>query len=99
MTDAAATTTRPDTERTVVYPSVAVPAVPAFVFTGAVGWTIDEAPGALVVLRAPQPAGASPVDAVLRHGRVLASVTLEDAATRSWARLQREAPGFKLSFE
>jgi hypothetical protein len=98
MSDTSAST-RPDTERTVVYPSVAVPAVPAFVFTGAVGWTIEEAPGALVVLRAPQQSDGSALDAVLRHNRVPGELTLEEAAKRSWARIQREAPDVKLSFE
>ena len=98
MTDTSAAT-RPDTERTVVYPSAAVPAVPAFVFTGSDGWTIDEAPGALVVLRSPQQADGSSLDAILRHDRVAASVTLEDAAKVTWARIQRETPDAKLSFE
>jgi hypothetical protein len=97
MSDISAAT-RPDTERSVVYPSAAVPAVPAFVFTGAAGWTVDEAPGALVVLRSPPQSGSS-LDAILRHERVATAVMLEDAAKVTWARIQRESPDAKLSFE
>jgi hypothetical protein len=97
MTDAAEAT-RPDTGGAVVYPSAAVPGVPAFMFTAPAGWIIDEAPGAFAVLRAPQ-ADGPPLDAILRHERVPATVTLEDVATATWARIQRDIPDARQSFD
>ena len=97
MTDAAEAT-RPDTEGTVVYPSAAAPGVPAFMLRAPAGWVIDEAPGAFTVLRAPQ-ADGPPLDAILRHERVAATVTLEDVAKATWARIQRETPGARQSFD
>ena len=94
-----ATSTRSDTERRVVYPSAAVPAVPAFVLTGPAGWAIDEGAGALVVLHSPPQAGGSSLDAILRHDRVAVAVTLEDAAKITWARIRREIPDARLSFD
>jgi hypothetical protein len=96
MTD---TSTARDTERRVVYPSAEVPAVPAFVFTRPSGWTVDEAPGALVVLHSPPRADGSSLDAILRHDRVPAALTLEDAAKVTWTRIQSETVDAKLSFE
>jgi hypothetical protein len=96
MTDASP---REDTERRVVYPNAAVPAVPAFVFTAPAGWTVDEAPGALVALRAPQRGDGTSLDAFLRHERIAAEVTLEDASKVTWARILRESADVKLSFE
>jgi hypothetical protein len=98
MTDTSAVP-RSDTDRRVVYPSAAVRSVPSFVFTGPDGWTVDEGPGAVVVLRSPQQADGSTLDAVLRHDRVAATVSLEDAAKATWARIQRASPDATLSFE
>jgi hypothetical protein len=93
------TATRPDSERTVVYPSAAVPVVPSFVFTGPDGWVVDEAPGALVVLRAPDAIDGYWPNAILRHNRVGSAYTLEDAAKATWDRAVRDSPGAKQSFE
>jgi hypothetical protein len=94
MTDTATSTeARPATERAVVFPSSSVPPVPPFVFLGPAGWIIDEAPDALVVLRSPQEVDGFWLNAILSHDRVAATVTLEDAAKATWARILRDTPG------
>jgi hypothetical protein len=90
---------RPESERTVVYPSAAVPVIPSFLFTGPEGWIVDEAPGALVVLRSADQIDGMWLNAILSHNRVSATVTLEDAAKATWRRVVEDSPEAKLSFE
>jgi hypothetical protein len=100
MSDTATTPEiRPATARAVVYPSRTVRSVPSFVFLGPEGWIVDEAPDALIVVRAPQPVDGFWLNAILSHDRVAASVDLEAAAKATWARVLRDSPNAKAEFE
>jgi hypothetical protein len=100
MTDTSSpAVSRPDAERTVVYPSAMVPVVPSFVFTGPSGWIVDEAPGALLVLRSAEEVDGMWPSAILSYNRVSSSVTLEDAAKATWERVVTDSPDARQSFE
>jgi hypothetical protein len=69
------------------------------VFLAPPGWVADEAPGALVVVRAPQEVDGFWLNAILSHDRVGADVDLAKAAAALWTRIQRESPGAKVESE
>ena len=77
------------TNRLVVQPSDMLTAVPPFVFAVPNGWTLDEAPGALAVVRLPQEVDGFWVNAMLTHDKVARSVDFKVAAQITWAKLQR----------
>ncbi len=78
--------------RAVVHPGKLIPGIPAFVFTVPLGWVLDEAPGALAVLRLPKEVDGFWVNAILSHDKVARSVDFESAAKATWARLKRASP-------
>jgi len=78
--------------RAVVHPGKLIPGIPSFVLTVPLGWVLDEAPGALAVLRLPKEVDGFWVNAILSHDKVARSVDFEAAAKASWARLKRSSP-------
>ena len=78
--------------RAVVHPGKLIPGIPSFVFTVPLGWVLDEAPGALAVLRLPKEVDGFWVNAILSHDKVARAVDFEAAAKASWARLKRTSP-------
>ena len=76
----------------VVHPSATVRHVPSFVFAAPPGWVVDEAPGAVCVVRATEPVNEFWNNALLTHDRVAKAVDLQAAATASWGRLKTDAP-------
>ena len=89
----------PATARAVVYPSSAARSVPPFVFLQPQGWIIDEAPDAVLVVRAPEPIDGFWLNAILTHDRVAATVDLTAAAKATWARVLRDSPAATADFE
>lgn len=87
------------TARLVAQPSKIIPGIPAFVFSVPAGWVVDEAPNALAVIRQPAEVDGFWVNAILSHDRVSRQVDFKAAARITWAKLQREAPDAKESFE
>lgn len=78
--------------RAVVHPGKLIKGTPSFVFTTPLGWVLDEAPGALAVLRLPKEVDGFWVNAILSHDKVARSVDFEAAAKATWARLKRSSP-------
>jgi hypothetical protein len=76
----------------VVHPSAIVRPVPSFVFAAPPGWVVDEAPGAVCVVRATEPVNEFWNNALLTHDRVAKAVDLQAAASASWGRLKADAP-------
>ena len=74
------------------YPSRLLRPVPAFVFSVPEGWVVEEAPDSLALVRTPVEIDDFWVNAVISHDRVLASMTLEDAAKGTWARVKAAIP-------
>src|SRR5436190_12436844 len=87
------------TARAVVYPSEAARSVPSFVFLQPEGWVVDEAPDALLVVRAPESVDGFWLNAILTHDRVGATVDLDAAVKATWARVTRDKPGATPDFE
>jgi hypothetical protein len=87
------------TARAVVYPSGAARPVPPFVFLQPEGWILDEAPDALLVVRAPEAVDGFWLNAILTHDRVAATVDLTAAVRATWARVLRDSPGATADFE
>jgi hypothetical protein len=75
-----------------VHPSVVIPGVPSFLFAVPEGWTVDEAPSALCVVRRPQADDGFWANAIIRHDKVPRSVDFERAAKTTWVKLQRAYP-------
>jgi hypothetical protein len=79
--------------RVAVHPSAMIPGIPRFVFGVPAGWLIDEAPGALCVVRQPNADDDGFwVNAMIRHDKVGRGVDFERAAKATWAKLQRANP-------
>ena len=91
--------TTPASHQLVVHPSSLVRPVPSFLFAAPGGWAIDEAPGALAVIRAPQAVEGFWDNALITHDRVARAVDLEAAAAASWGRLRADAPTAKVVSE
>jgi hypothetical protein len=85
--------------RAVVHPGKLIPGIPRFVFTTPLGWVLDEAPGALCVLRLPREVDGFWVNAILSHDKVARAVDFESAAKASFARLKRTSPDVKANGE
>lgn len=83
----------------VVYPSRAVRPVPSFLFAAPEGWVVDEAPGAILAVRASTPVGEFWDNALLTHERVAKAVDLQAAASVSWGRLKADAPTAEVQME
>jgi hypothetical protein len=94
MGDASATSERPRaaTARVAVHPSAMIRGVPAFVLEVPDGWTLDEAPGALCVVRHPRERNGFWVNVLIRHDRVPRSVDFEQAARIMSAKLRAAHP-------
>lgn len=91
--------TTTDGYQVVVYPSRAVRPVPSFMFAAPEGWVVDEAPGALLAVRASTPVGEFWDNALLTHERVAKAVDLQAAASVSWGRLKADAPTAEVQME
>lgn len=76
-------------KRVVTQPGRLIPGIPPFVFVIPEGWVLDEAPGALAVLRSPVEIEGFWVNAILNHDRVARSVDFKVAAKVTWAKLNR----------
>jgi hypothetical protein len=89
-----ATTTEATTTgyQVVVFPSRSVRPIPSFVFAAPSGWVVDEAPGAVLAVRAEAAVDDFWSNALLIHDRVARAVDLQAAATASWGRLKADAP-------
>jgi len=87
------------TARVVAQPSAIVPGIPPFVFSVPKGWVVDQAPGALAVIRSPEEVGGFWLNAILSHDKVARSVGFQEAAAFTWARLQKQCPDVEKSFE
>ncbi|MCB0998279.1 MAG: hypothetical protein KDB40_03195 [Acidimicrobiales bacterium] len=87
------------TSRLALHPSSALPGVPPFVFSVPEGWTIDQAPGALAVVRPRERIAEFWVTAVLSHDRVARSVDFKQAASFTWDRVVKQVPDAKVTFE
>ncbi len=75
------------------YPSATIPGIPGFVFAVPDGWVLDEAPGALCVVRQPDAdANGFWVNAIIRHDTVARSVDFERVAKATWAKLKKSTP-------
>ena len=83
----------------VVFPSRLVRPVPSFVFATPPGWVVDEAPGAVLAVRAGEAIDDFWSNALLIHDRVARSVDLQAAATASWGRLVSDAPSATIKME
>ena len=83
----------------VVFPSRLVRAVPPFVFAAPPGWVVDEAPGAVLAVRAEAAIDDFWSNALLIHDRVASAVDLQAAATASWGRLKADAPSATTKME
>jgi hypothetical protein len=83
----------------VVFPSRLVRPVPPFVFATPPGWVVDEAPGAVLAVRAEAAVDDFWSNALLLHDRVAGAVDLQAAATASWGRLVADAPSATLKME
>jgi hypothetical protein len=83
----------------VVFPSRLVRAVPPFVFATPPGWVVDEAPGAVLAVRAEAAIDEFWSNALLIHDRVASAVDLQAAATASWGRLKSDAPSATTKME
>ena len=83
----------------VVFPSRTVRPVPSFVFATPPGWVVDEAPGAVLAVRAEEAVDDFWSNALLIHDRVARAVDLQAAATASWGRLVADAPSATVKME
>ena len=87
------------TSRLAVYPSGVIRPVPGFVFSVPEGWTLDEAPDALVVVRTPEEVDGFWINAILSHDRVPRSVDFKVAAKATWDKLVASSPDAKVTME
>ena len=83
----------------VVFPSRLVRPVPSFVFAAPAGWVLDEAPGAVLAVRAEVAVDDFWSNALLVHDRVARAVDLQAAATASWGRLVADEPSAEVKLE
>lgn len=83
----------------VVFPSRLVRPVPSFVFATPAGWVVDEAPGAVLAVRAEAAVDDFWSNALLMHDRVARAVDLQAAASASWGRLKADAPSATVRME
>jgi hypothetical protein len=87
------------TSRLAIFPSATIRPVPSFVFSVPDGWTLDEAPDALVVVRTPEEVDGFWINAILSHDRVPRSVDYKVAAKATWDRLAVSSPDAKVTME
>jgi hypothetical protein len=101
MTDTIETPTSAQTTgyQVVIHPIRTVRPVPSFVFAAPEGWIVDEAPGAVLAVRATAPVNEFWDNALLTHDRVAKAVDLQAAATASWGRLKADAPTAEVKME
>jgi hypothetical protein len=87
------------TERVVTQPSTVLPGVPPFMLSVPAGWVLDEAPGALAMVRSPKQMNGFWVNAILSHDKVARSVDFQQAAAFTWARLRQQVPDAEIKLE
>jgi hypothetical protein len=75
------------TARIAVHPSEMIPGIPRFALEVPEGWVLDEAPGALCVLRHPAEQDGFWVNVLVRHDKVPREVDFPRAATITWSKL------------
>jgi hypothetical protein len=83
----------------VAHPSAMLPGIPPFMFSVPQGWVLDEAPGALAVVRPQEPVDDFWINAILSHDKVARSVDFKQAALITWLRLVEKAPDATMQFE
>jgi len=84
--------TPPPTATVVAYPSKLLPGIPAFVFAVPPGWALDEASGALAVIRPLAEVNGFWINAILSHAKVARSVGFREVSTTTWKRLLDRLP-------
>jgi len=80
------------TAQIAAHPGAMVPGVPPFIFSIPAGWVVDEAPGALCVVRTARQVDGFWVNALISHDKVARSVDFEHAAKVTWAKLKKTNP-------
>jgi len=75
--------------RAVTYPGKLLKGIPSFVFTPPLGWVLDEAPGAIGVVRLPREVDGFWVNAMLSHDRVGRTVDFQAVAKATFAAAER----------
>jgi len=87
------------TAHIVAQPSSILPGIPPFVFALPSGWVLDEAPGALALIRMPEEIDGFLINAILSHDKVSRTVDFKEAASFTWSRLKEGCPDAELGIE
>jgi hypothetical protein len=87
------------TAQIVAQPSTMLPGIPPFVFALPTGWVLDEAPGALAVIRMPEEIDGFLINGILSHDKVSRAVDFTEAAGFTWKRLQAGCPDAEIDSE
>lgn len=83
----------------VTHPSAMLPGIPPFIFSVPQDWVLDEAPGALAVVRPEEAVDGFWINAILSHDKVARSVDFKQAALVTWLKLAEHAPDATMRFE
>ncbi|MCU1366576.1 MAG: hypothetical protein JWL72_3586 [Ilumatobacteraceae bacterium] len=87
------------TAQIVAQPSAMLPGIPPFVFSLPLGWVLDEAPGALALIRLPEEIDGFLINGILSHDKVSRTVDFKEAAAFTWQRLKAGCPDAEVSME
>ena len=87
------------TAQIVAQPSAMLPGIPPFVFALPEGWVLDEAPGALAVIRMPDETDGFLINGILSHDKVSRKVDFKEAAGFTWQRLLEGCPDAEIYTE
>lgn len=87
------------TAQIVAHPSSMLPGIPPFVFALPSGWVLDEAPGALALIRLPEEVEGFLINGILSHDKVSRTVDFAEAAGFTWKRLQEGCPDAEVDAE
>jgi len=87
------------TAQIVAHPSAVLPGVPPFVFALPTGWVLDEAPGALAMIRLPEEIDGFLINGILSHDKVSRTVDFKEAAGYTWQRLKEGCPDAEVDTE
>jgi hypothetical protein len=87
------------TARLAVFPSDEIRPIPPFVFSIPEGWTLDEGPDALAVVRTVEEHDGFWVNLMVSHDRVARAVDFKAAAQATWVRVLQASPTAVVSTE